>query len=63
MEFLLLNSQKEEEASDADEDGDDGAAGTALIAVKQQRLRRSWQNHDLSHQAQAEPARMAQKLQ
>ena len=33
MEFLLLNSQKEDDSSPDDADSDDEAAGTALIAV------------------------------
>ncbi len=33
MEFLLLNSQKEEDGSDVEVDPDDEAAGTSLIAV------------------------------
>ena len=32
-EFLLLNSQKEDDTSPREDDADDEAAGTALIAV------------------------------
>src|SRR5262249_39610594 len=33
MEFLLMNSQKEEDSDAGEEDGNDEAAGAALIAV------------------------------
>ena len=63
MEFLLLNSQKEEENADGEPEFRRRSSRYVAHRRLQRHISRSWSNHDLRHPVEAQPSGLAEDLQ